>query len=144
LEAESRLIGPARAGLANSILVFAVGFALGFLRSLLLAPRVGVTLAVLMELPLILGASWWISRLCAARFQVSRALAARLTMGEVAFLVLMLCEVALSAVILARPVTEYAANLTTLAGAIGLAGQIAFAGFPLIQATLARPPAADR
>lgn len=143
MEVKSRLIRPAGAGLAYAILTFGVGFALGSIRTLLLAPRVGLTLAVLIELPVILGASWWISRLCVTRFQVSRAVAARLLMGVVAFLVLMLAEVALSVAIFGRPVAGYLASFTTLAGAIGLAGQVAFAGFPLVQAGLGSSRAAD-
>jgi small-conductance mechanosensitive channel len=144
LERESQLIRPAGAGFAYAILTFAVGFALGTVRVLLVVPRMGPTVAVLLEVPVILAASWWISRLCVARFKVSRAVAARLVMGLVAFLVLMLAEVTLSALLFGRSVTGYLASLTTLAGAIGLAAQLAFAGFPLIQATLARAPAADR
>jgi small-conductance mechanosensitive channel len=144
LERESRLIRPAGAGFAYAILTFTVGFALGTVRVLLVVPRMGPTVAVLLEVPVILASSWWISRLCVARFKVSRAVAVRLVMGVVAFLVLMLAEVTLSALLVGRPVTGYLASLTTLAGAIGLAAQLAFASFPLIQATLANPPAADR
>jgi hypothetical protein len=144
LERESQLIRPAGAGFAYAILTFAVGFALGTVRVLLVVPRMGPTVAVFLEVPVILAASWWISRLCIARFKVSRAVAARLVMGVVAFLVLMLAEVTLSALLFGRSVTGYLASLTTPAGAIGLAAQLAFAGLPLIQATLANPPAADR
>jgi small-conductance mechanosensitive channel len=144
VESERRLIRPATAGFAYAIFTFAVGSALGTVRVLLVVPRMGPTVAVLLEVPVILAASWWISRLCVARFKVSRVVAARLVMGLVAFLVLMLAEVTLSALLFGRSVTGYLASLTTLAGAIGLAAQLAFAGFPLIQATLASPPAADR
>lgn len=144
MEREGQLIRPAGAGFAYAILTFAVGFALGTVRVLLVVPRVGPTRAVLIELPVILAASWWISRLCVARFRVSRAVAARLVMGVAAFVALMLAEASLSVVLFERPLTEYLVSLTTLAGAIGLAAQVAFAGFPLIQATLASPPAGDR
>jgi hypothetical protein len=130
-EVKTRLIRPAGAGFVYAIVVFAAGFALGTVRTLLVAPRLGATLAVLIELPLILGASWWISRRCVARFEVSRAVAVRLLMGVVALLVLTLLEVTLSTLVFGRPVADYLASLTTLAGAIGLAGQIAFAAFPL-------------
>ena len=141
---KSRLIRPAAAGVAYAIVVFGVGFVLGTIRTFLVAPRTGLTLAVLIELPVILATSWWISRLCVAHIEVSRAVAARVVMGAVAFLVLMVSEVTLSKAIFGRPVVEYLAGLTTFAGAIGLAGQVAFAGIPLIEATLGRPPASDR
>ena len=137
METESRLIRPATAGLAYAILAFAVGFALGTVRVLLVVPRTGPTVAVLLEVPVILAASWWIARLCAARFEVSRAVAARVVMGLAALLILTLAEVTLSLFLFGRSVTEYLASLTTLAGAIGLAGQVAFAAFPLVQARLA-------
>jgi len=137
LEADSRLIRPALAGVVYAILAFSVGFALGTIRVLLVVPRVGPTVAVLCEMPVILGASWWISRLCVARFRVSRAVAARLVMGLTAFLVLMLAEVTLAAILFGGSFTDYLASLATLPGAIGLAGQLAFACLPLAQARLA-------
>ena len=139
MEGESLLIRPLGAGLAYGILAFAVGFALGTVRVLLVVPRAGPTVAVLFELPVILGASWWLSRRCVVRFKVSGAAAARLVMGLAAFLVLMLAEVTLSVALLGRSLTEYGASLTTLAGALGLAAQAAFAGFPLAQARRAGP-----
>ena len=143
MEVKSRLIRPVLAGLVYATLAFGAGFALGPLRTLLVAPRVGPTVAVLLEAPIILGASWWISRRCVARFQVNRTVAARLVMGVVAFAVLTLAELTLSVALLGTPVAEYAVNLATVPGAIGLAGQVAFAGIPLAQAMLASP-AADR
>ncbi len=106
IEVESPLVRPAAAGFAYAILAFGVGFALGTIRVLIVVPRVGPTAAVLLETPAILGASWWVSRICVARFEVSRAVSAR---------------------------------LTTASGAIGLAAQVAFAGFPVVQAGLERP-----
>lgn len=132
------LIRAASAGLCYAALAFAVGFVLGTIRVLAVAPRLGPTWGVLLETPVILAASWWISQTCAARFHVSRAAAARLVMGGVAFMVLMLAEVTLSAILFARPIAGYLASLGTLSGAIGLAAQLAFAAFPLVQARRAR------
>ncbi len=137
MEGESLLIRPLGAGLAYGILVFGVGFALGTIRVLLVVPRVGPTVAVLFEMPVILGASWWISHLCVVRFKVSRAVAARLVKGLAAFLVLMLAEASLSVVLFGRSIAEYLAALTSVPGAIGLTAQVAFAGFPLAQGRLA-------
>lgn len=134
---ESQLIRPVAAGFAYAILAFAVGFALGTVRVLFVVPRVGATVAVLFEMPVILGASWWLSRWCVIRFKVSRATAARLVMGLAAFLVLTMAEAILSVVLFERPLSEYLADLTTLTGAIGLAAQVAFASFPLAQAGVA-------
>ena len=84
MNTEGALFRPAQAGLTYAILVFAVGVALGTVRVLIVMLRLGAALAVLLETPLILGASWWLSRRCIARFQLARAAAARLIMGLVA------------------------------------------------------------
>jgi len=133
LKIASRFMRPASAGLAYAAVVFGVGFVLGAVRVIIVAPRFGPTAAVLLETPLILGASWWLARLSIARFQVSRAVSARLVMSLVAFAVLMLAEVTLARVFFGRTVAEYLSQLATVPGAIGLAAQVAFACFPLIQ-----------
>ncbi len=127
------MIRAASAGVAYAILVFGVGFALGVIRVILIAPRAGPTAAVLLETPLILAASWWLARVSIVRFGVRRALAARLVMGLVAFAVLMLAEVTLAGVLFGRTVPEYLAGLTTVPGAIGIAAQVLFACFPLVR-----------
>lgn len=149
METESQLVRPAAAGFVYALLVFAVGSALGTIRVLALVPRAGPTLAVLLETPVMLAASWWVSRTCVARLRVSCAVTARLIMGLAAFVVLMLAEVALARALFGRTLAEYLASLITVPGAIGLAAQVAFAGFPLAQAGRMRPkrgrrPSAER
>ena len=129
----------AAAGLLYAVLVFGVGFALGTIRVLILVPHLPATLAVLVETPAILAVSWWLSSWCSARFGVERGTGARLTMGIVAFTVLMLEELTLSVVLFARPAGAYLSSLISVPGAIGLAAQVAFAFFPLLQARRRRP-----
>ena len=124
----------AAAGLAYAILVFGVGFVLGTVRVLILVPHMPATLAVLVETPAILTVSWWLSSWCSARFGLGRITSARLTMGIVAFTVLILEEMTLSVVLFARPAAAYLSSLISVPGAIGLAAQVAFAFFPLLQA----------
>lgn len=52
-----------KAGAIYFVAVFTLGFCLGVLRTLVLVPRLGETLAVLAELPVILAASWLIGML---------------------------------------------------------------------------------
>ena len=48
-----------RAAIAYWAVVFALGFVLGTVRTLWLAPAIGVTVATAVELPIMLAASWW-------------------------------------------------------------------------------------
>jgi hypothetical protein len=53
-----------KAGALYAIVVFSIGFILGTIRILLLAPRLGETAAVIVEVPIILAASWPVCRWC--------------------------------------------------------------------------------
>jgi hypothetical protein len=120
------------AGALYAITVFLIGFILGTIRVLLLAPRLGETIAVILEAPLMLAASWFVCRWCVDRLDVRRTVAARSLMGLVAFLVLMSAEVGLGAV-LGRSLADQLAAYGSAAGAIGLTAQVIFAMFPVIQ-----------
>lgn len=109
--------------------VFAFAFALGVVRTLWLAPRLGDLAAVACELPLVLTASWLAARRVTRRFGVSEAGAA-LTMGLIAFALLMLAELALAQLLAGQSVRQWAEGLSTPAGALGLAGQVGFALMP--------------
>ena len=109
--------------------VFAVGFALGTVRTLWLAAAIGDTAAVAVELPFMLGFSWWWCRrlLAGGRLSVGQ----RAVMGGSAFLWLMLAELALS-LAFGRTLAEHLAGLLTPAGLLGLAGQLLFAALPVL------------
>jgi hypothetical protein len=121
-----------KAGALYAILVFSIGFILGTVRVLLLAPRLGETTAVIIEAPMMLAASWFVCRWCADWINMRRTVPARSLMGVVAFLVLMSAEVGLGAVF-NRSFVDQLANYGSLAGAIGLSAQVIFATFPAIQ-----------
>ena len=112
---------------------FSIGFVLGTIRVLLFAPRVGETTAVIVEAPIMLTASWFVCRWCVNRLDVRRTVAARSWMGLVAFLVLMSAEVGLGGVVFGRSLVDQLAAYGSPAGAIGLAAQVIFAIFPVIQ-----------
>lgn len=142
------------AGIVYFTVVFAVGFALGTLRTLWIAPSVGNLLAVLIELPFILGASWLACGWSLQRFSIT-SLPKRLTMGLVAFLLLIVVEAMLAVLVFGTSLNDYAAGWGSAAGALGLLGQICFAGMPLAyprpqrafgqpgRAALREPPMAD-
>jgi len=121
------------AGLAYAAIVFAAGFALGAMRLLLLVPRLGSTVPVMLEAPVMLALSWWVCRWCIGRFRVNATWRARLLMGALAFLVLQLAEVTLAASVFNRSPRTYLLGTGTLPGAIGIAAQLATATWPLLQ-----------
>lgn len=119
-----------RAGVAYFALVFALGFLLGTLRVLLLAPVLGATVAVLLELPLMLAASWWVCAWLLRRFAVPSAATARLLMGGCAFALLLLAEFALATLVFAQSPAMFLASFRAPHGWLGLLGQLGFALMP--------------
>ncbi len=121
------------AGILYFAAVFAIAFCLGTVRVLLVAPRLGETLAVLLELPVVLWASWACCGALVTRLAVSPRPGDRVMMGGVAFVVLQAAEALVAIFVFGRSPTVYLAAFTTLAGQLGLAGQIAFALIPLVR-----------
>jgi hypothetical protein len=112
-------------------IVFALAFVLGVLRVTLVAPQVGALAAVALEVPVILGISWavagWIARWW------PRPPLQRLAMGAVAFALLMAAEMAMSRFLFGQTLAQFLAAIATAPGALGLAGQIAFALIPVLR-----------
>jgi hypothetical protein len=119
----------ARAALAYWAVVFALGFVLGSLRVLWLAPLVGLVPATLIELPLMLGASWWASGWLVRRFAIADKGAA-LAMGGIAFALLMAAECAVGVGMMGLTPGQWLADFAQPHAAIGLAGQVVFALMP--------------
>ena len=122
-----------KAGTIYFALVFAVGFVLGTIRVLAVLPLVGETIAVLIEMPIMLTLSWIACRYIVARSHVPPIPGDRAVMGAVAFALLMVAEIGVSWLLGRRSVSAYLAHYMTAAGALSLAGQIAFATFPALQ-----------
>ena len=129
----SRWLSSIQAGLLYFLGVFLVAFCLGAVRTIVVAPRVGPTMAVLLETPIILVVSWWISNSCTRHFSVGTATADRALMGVTAFTVLMFAEFILSVVLFHRSPGDYVAAFVSIPGAIGLLAQIVFAFIPWLQ-----------
>lgn len=122
-----------RCGLVYFLVLFAVGFVLGTLRVLLVAPRTGELYAVLAELPVMLVLSWIMERRLLQRRPDLEGVLPRLTMGGVALLILLLAETLLAVFLFGRAPREYLAAFGTVPGMIGLAGQLVFGLIPLLQ-----------
>jgi hypothetical protein len=124
-----------RPGIAYFGLVFGLGFVLGSVRTLwvLDAPTAGRLLGVLIELPIMLGASWFLCRGIIRRFAVAPTVAARAVMGGLAFVLLLLAELVVGALLFARTPTEHLVLYGDASYALGLVAQIGFGLMPLVQ-----------
>ena len=118
-----------RAAIAYWAVVFALGFVLGTVRVVWLAPLVGLVPATLIELPVMLTASWWASGWLVRRFGITRAGAA-LAMGGLAFALLMAAECVLAVTMIGQTPAQWLADLRQPHALLGLAGQVMFALLP--------------
>ena len=120
------------AGALYAAVAFLIGFIFGTLRVMVLVPALSDLTAVLLELPFILLASWFVCRWCVDRLGVCRSAQARALMSVVAFVVLMVVEFGLG-MILGRRLVDQLAGLASPAGVIGLTAQVLFGLFPVMQ-----------
>ena len=129
------------AGAAYFVIVFAAAFALGVLRVTFIVAAVGNLQATLLELPFTLAVSWivcsWLVRICGIR-----SLGQAIGMGASAFVLLMCAEAAGSILLFGRSLEDHIGSYLTTAGGFGLAGQIAFGLFPVVQHKLGAASAA--
>jgi hypothetical protein len=121
-----------QAGTVYFAIVFAFGFLFGTLRVLFVAPSVGETRAVLIELPLMLAVSWYAARWICARFAIA-GLGSAVATGATAFALLMSAEFALGTFGFGQTLVQQLAAFATPAGALGVVGQIAFAIMPVFR-----------
>ena len=121
------------AAFAYFAMVFACAFVLGAVRTLIVAPRIGPTAAVLLEAPIVLAISWVAAGWTTRRLAVPRRTRPRLAMGAVAFLLLMAVEASVSIFAFGRTPGEYLAGFGGVAGVIGLVAQLGFAAAPMLR-----------
>lgn len=122
-----------KAGFFYFLWVFGLGMLLGTARTLILAPVFGELIAVLIELPVVLLFAWIVCARLTGRMEIPGDLRSRAGMGAIAFALLMAAELALSLWISGKTVVAHLDHYRTVHGALGLAGQVAFATFPLLQ-----------
>lgn len=119
----------ASAAIAYWAVVFALGFLLGTIRVLWLVPQVGLTPATLMELPVMLTASWFAAGWLLQRFAIVHERDA-LAMGVIAFALLMAAECALAMMLAGQTPMQWLTDLRQPHALLGLAGQVVFALIP--------------
>ena len=116
--------------LAYYSIIFAFAFGLGVARGLLIAPLIGETAAVLIEILILLLASRMVARRLVHKRHFS--LAQLLVVGAIAFGLTMVSEAALAGVIRHQSLGQWTNSLTSPLGLLGLAGQIGFALMPTL------------
>lgn len=117
-----------RAGALYFVIVFAAGFVLGPVREFALAPRFGALVALLIEAPLMLAATFLAARWIVGRFALDARTGA-LRIGACAFAFLAIAEIFGSIALRGLTPAGYAARLATPPGMISL---ILFAFFALM------------
>ncbi|MGP6088124.1 hypothetical protein [Antarctobacter jejuensis] len=120
------------AALVYALIVFAIGFGLGTLRNLVLIPLVGVLPAVLIELPFMLAACWFVARWVVAHKQVPAQAVLRLGMGAGALVILTGLEALTAFLLFGLPLSLFFSGYLTLPGLAGLSGQLIFAAIPAL------------
>ena len=122
-----------RLGAVFGAVMFAAGFILGTIRTVVLLPRLGEVGAVLVELPVMLGLSWvvagWLLRRAPGAVPSTGA---ALVMGGVAVAVLWALEVAMVVWLFGVPLAEAPGAFLSPGSRIGLVAQLLMAVFPAL------------
>lgn len=121
------------AGGAYFAAVFTLGFLMGVLRVLAVAPRLGEAGAMMLEAPIMLIASWLLCGLLMTRFGVGAASADRVVMSGVAFILLLVVEPLGAMLLFDRTPADMVASYRATPALLGLASQVAFVLFPLFR-----------
>jgi hypothetical protein len=111
--------------------LFALGFALGTIRVLVVEPRLGALAATALEIPFMLMAAYFICRWVVRRWRVPSAPSLRWIMVPWFLTLLFLFESLLGTVIFGRTLFEQWTSLTATAGLIGLSAQFVSALLPV-------------
>lgn len=114
-------------------IVFAIGFVLGTIRTLYVKGTAGADplLAVMVELPIMLFASWVVAGWLIRLFHLGGRVVERLAMGGIGFLLLMAGEVALGLVLFGQTVEMQMALAVEPSRLLGLLGQLGFGVIPV-------------
>jgi hypothetical protein len=114
------------------VIVYACGFAIGVVREFVITPRTGLTLALWIELPIMVTASFFGARFVLHRFGIRNYLRERLTLGFLALLLLVLAEEIMSWALRGVSVFTLWAHFSVLAGIANFVGLLLFAMMPMM------------
>jgi hypothetical protein len=122
------------------LMAFAAGFALGMIRALWIAPGIGETAAVFIELPVMVAVCWFACRAAIGWVRPSARAGPRIAMGAAWFVGLQGLEAVTAMVLRGWSMADWAQSLASPAGVAGLAAMMACAAFPWLQARQSRTP----
>jgi hypothetical protein len=120
------------AAIVYFLLVYACGFATGVAREFLVTPRTGLTLALWIELPVMVAASFWAARYVLRRFGIRNHLQDRLSLGLLGLAFLVLAEEIMSWVLRGVSVFTLWAHFSVLAAIANFGGLLLSALMPLM------------
>ena len=121
-----------KAGLFYFALVFGAGFILGAIRTLWIAPSIGVRTAELAEAPIMLIVSLLAARWTVMRFRVPPTASARLAMGCVALGFMLAAEFGLVRFLRGMSAKDYLAGRDPVSGTVYYLALVAFAIMPAV------------
>jgi hypothetical protein len=119
------------AGTVYFLALFALGFLLGTIRVIFVAPRYGQVAGTLAEVPVMLTVAYVICRWALNHWRVSPRSSVRWTMVPLFLALLFVFETVLGLELFGRTLSEQWASLLTLAGALGLSAQVIAALLPV-------------
>ena len=114
------------------VALFALGFVLGTIRVIFVAPRFGELVATIAEAPLMLAAAYFACCWAIRRWQVPPATAIRLAMVPWFLALLFAFEALFGATLFGRSIAEQWISLTSPAGLVGISAQVIAALLPLV------------
>jgi hypothetical protein len=121
-----------KAGALYFCLVFAVGSLIGPIRELWLIPRLGRTLGIVVEAPLLLLAMALAASWASRSLRIPATVASRAGMGMIALGLLLVVELTMAMVFSGMSVNAYLASFGTPFGAISLLLFLLFAAMPML------------
>lgn len=104
------------------LLVYLAGFAIGTIREFLVTPAVGLTNALLIELPIMAVISFFVARFVLNRTPEAKTLGDRLFVGCAAFILLLIAEEAMSRILRGISIFTLWADFETPAAIANIVG----------------------
>jgi len=121
----------ARLALAYFASVFFIGFVLGVIRTLWIAPRLGEHVAELVEMPVMVAASFLVARMLISR-AAGVGIRAAAFVGLAALVLLLCAELAVVAFVRGQTLADYVASRDPLSGSAYAIALLLFAAMPAV------------